>query len=301
MFVIKSFMYNGLFAIIFSIFMSSVYASDLVNAEWLNQNNEKITIIDLRSNDTYQTGHIPNAINIPYKEFSRVKNKVNGFVETPAVFKGIMEQYGIKNTDTVVLYSDWSFLDSMRVYWVMDFYGHKHIKVLDGGIQAWEELNNSLTFEVPVIKKSHYVIEINSDIISTKFQTFMASKNSNYVLIDGREQMQFQGKKSLTQRKGHIPNAINIPWIELLKNREESDNYSILEAPSTLQDIDTLKRKLSVIPKDKKIILYCNGGQESAVLYFSLKELGRQAAVYDGSWFEWSTDNKMPIIDLGNQ
>jgi len=272
-------------------------ASDLVNVDWLKQNrlNDNLVIIDLRSQEIYQMGHLPNAINIPYLTFSRVKNQVDGFIETPVVFKSIMENNGIKNNDTILLYSDWSFLESMRIYWVLDFYGHRNLKVLDGGIQAWEQSNEKLFFDEPVNKKSQYVIEINSDIISTKFRTFMASKNANYVIIDGRDKSQYEGKKSLTPRKGHIPNSINIPWVDLVKNRNESDQYDRLKVPSTLNDIKALKERLSVIPKDKKIILYCNGGQESSVLYFSLKELGIKAAVYDGSWFEWSTDNNMPI------
>ncbi len=283
------------------VFSTSIFASDLVNSQWLKDHSQNVKIIDLRAANMFQTGRIPHAINIPYSQFTRKKNEIDGFVETPTAFKALMENHGITNSDMLVLYGDWSFLDSMRVYWIMDFYGHKQIKVLDGGFQAWQERIGELSFDVEPIKKSQYTIEINTHIMTTKFRTFMASSNPDYVLIDGRDKNQFQGETSLTSRKGHIPNAINIPWVNLVKNRNGNDGYDRISGPSTLHDINTLKEKLSLIPKDKKIILYCNGGKESSVLYFALKELGINAAVYDGSWFEWSADYKMPITKTSVQ
>jgi thiosulfate/3-mercaptopyruvate sulfurtransferase len=138
-------------------------------------------------------------------------------------------------------------------------------------------------------------VQIKPEILSTKFKTFMATKASNQVIVDARELDQYQGKTSLTNRKGHIPEAINLPWFELISGRDASHQYDHIDSTNTLIDIETLKQKLSVIPADKKVILYCNGGQESSVLYFALKELGRESSVYDGSWFEWSADDNMPI------
>ena len=286
---------NSICVTILLLFASPLMATDLVDVGWLKENSKQVKVIDLRAKDQFQTGHIPHAINIPYGKFNRSKKNVDGYVETPEVFKSLMENHGILNSDIVVLYSDWSFLDSMRVYWIMDFYGHKNIKVLDGGIQAWVNDHSELSLVSETIVQSQYMLEINSEIITTKFRTYMASKNDNYVIVDGRDRKQFEGQQSLTSRKGHIPSAINLPWVELVKNRTEDQKFNRIKTSSTLQKINTLKDKLSIIPNDKKIILYCNGGQESSILYFALKELGKESAVYDGSWFEWSEDNKMPI------
>ncbi len=299
MIVFNNFIRNSVLLIVLNVVSHVALASDLVDPKWLYDNSQQVKIIDLRHSSDYLLGHIPNAINIPLQRFTRVKNNVKGFVETPAAFKALMEEHGINNDDTLVLYSDWSFLGSMRVYWVMDFYGHNNVKVLNGGIQAWVNSGANLSTDAPPRTSSSYVIEINTDVITTKFQTFMASKNPDYVLVDARDNTQYRGEKSLTPRKGHIPGAINIPWVNLVKNRNESDNYSHSASSSTLEDIQILKEKLALIPKDKKIILYCNGGQESSVLYFALKELGVSASVYDGSWFEWSSDAQMPVVTLG--
>lgn len=273
----------------------SVFASDLVDVEWLKKNTDKVKIIDVREQEKFDKGHIPQAINIPLKRFMRQKGDVHGFVIAPTLFKELMQQSGVSNDDVVVLYSDWSFLSSMRVYWIFDFYGHTTKKVLDGGFWSWIEAGFDTSLEPPVYQPSNFVVEINPEIITTKFRAFMASQSDRYVIVDGRNKKDYDGLTSLTSRRGHIPNAINLPWVDLVKNRDEEDGYEVLEVATTLEDLSVLKEKLALIPRDKKIILYCNGGLESSVLYFALKEIGVSSSLYDGSWYEWSSDQKMPI------
>jgi len=280
-----------------TLFSVASHATDLVNVDWLkqHQNAKNQVIIDLRKAQDYSLGHIPNSINLPYEKLVRTKGVVDGYVTTPIEFKTVMEQFGIKNSQQVVLYSDWSFLESMRAYWVFDFFGHKNIKVLDGGFQAWEDRDFALTQNKFTLPPSQYVVQIRPEILSTKFKTFMATKSKKHIIIDARDMEQYLGKKSLTKRKGHIPEAVNLPWFDLVQGRGEGDEYEHLSSSNTLLDMEKLEASFAGVPKDKKIILYCNGGQESSVLYFALKELGRDSAVYDGSWFEWSEDAKMPV------
>lgn len=254
-------------------------------------------ILDLRSAEDYQMGHIPNSINVPLSQFHRKKGDVDGFIQTPRYFQSLMEMAGIDNDDQIILYSDWSFLDSARAYWALDFYGHEDKKILDGGFQAWLESDFELSSKIPTVTPSNYIVKVQPDKMATKFQTFMATKSSDYVIIDARPENQFQGEKSLTAVKGHIPNSVNYPWYSLLENRSQIDDYSKLQQSVVFKDTDKLQQKLSEIPKDKKIIIYCNGGTEASILYVGLKQLGIQASVYDGSWFEWSVDLKLPIAN----
>lgn len=290
----------AVFLIGLSLFSGAAYATQILMATSELQAklaHSDIAILDLRSEEKYQKGHIPNAINIPLNHFHRKKGEIDGFIQTPSHFQSLMESAGIENSDQIILYSDWSFLDSARVYWALDFYGHKDKKILDGGFQAWIQAGLELSIASPLNKTSNYVVQVQPDKMATKFQTFMATKSNDYVIIDARPQNQFLGKESLTNIKGRIPNSTNYPWYSLLENRSQSDNYSKLEQNVIFKDPDRLQQKLSAIPKDKKIILYCNGGQESSILYVGLKQLGITASVYDGSWFEWSVDPKLPVVN----
>jgi len=263
--------------------------------------NPQLVIVDLRSPQHYETHHIPNAINIPLSHFHRKKGGVDGFIITPKNFQKTMEANGIQNSDHVILYSDQAHLEAARTYWAFDFYGHRHIQILDGGYQAWQESAYPVTQVQPTIEKSNYVVQMQTDKMATKFQTFMASHNTDeYLIIDARPNRQYLGEKALTLRKGHIPKAINIPWYDVIKGRKPEDQYQRTSQTSYI-DWEYLKEKINHIPKDKKLILYCNGGEEASILYLGFKALGVETSVYDGSWFEWSDDEKMPITTLSDQ
>lgn len=262
----------------------------------LKTSSDPIVILDLRSPEKYQQGHLPGAINIPLAQLHRKKGDVDGFVETPQSFRLLMEKNGVQNRDNLVLYSDWSFLDAARVYWILDFYGHQQKRILDGGYQAWEEKDYPISLDSHSKPKSTYMVSVKPEKLATKLQTLVASKNDDYLIIDARPTQQYAGKASLTDRKGRIPESINIPWYDLLKKRTEADGYEHMSHATTYENIETLKKTLGQLPKDKKLIVYCNGGQESSIVYVALKELQREAALYDGSWFEWSDDKALPVV-----
>ena len=271
----------------------------LISPPQLEAQLNTLRIIDLRAPNKYQAGHIPHAINIPFAKFNRTKNGVEGFVISPQQFQTLMEQHGIKNSDAVALYSDWAYLEAARIYWVFDLYGHHKIQVLNGGIQAWKKQKRPLETATNTLPPSHYLVEIHPQKLATKLQTLIAAKASpNFVLVDARPVDQYEGKTSLTDRKGHIPNAINLPWYDLVQNRDAQDGYDHEDKPTKMVDWQQLQQKLNQLtqlPKDKKIIVYCNGGMESSILYMALKQLNRDASLYDGSWFEWSKDLSLPV------
>lgn len=106
-------------------------------------------------------------------------------------------------------------------------------------------------------------------------------------IIDGRKTSHYEGKESTAKRFGHIPTA---------KNYACTQNYQVTSNGNKMKDLDELKNLYKDIPKDKEIILYCDGGAEAALNYIVLQELGYKASVYDGSWLEWGgNDPAVPI------
>lgn len=252
-------------------------------------------IIDIRSEESYKKGHILNAINIPFAKFHYTKNGIKEYTISPTKFQTLASQHGIKNTDDIVIYGDWAYLGATKILWIFEFYGHKKLQLLQKGFQGWQQQKFVLSHKVKKLSPSNYIVQINPAILASKFQVFMATKSNDFTIIDARPYEHYIGKKSYTDKKGHIPNAINHPWFEVLENRDADDAYQINHKISTYKPLKTLKKIFSNIPIDKKIILYCNGGSGSAVIHFALKKVGRVAQIYDGSWYEWSADNKMRI------
>ena len=295
---------KSLFLLLFSLISFNTAANSshsldipiLVDSQWVQSHfikkNKQIVILDLRTREDYLKGHIPNAINIPFAEFNRSINKVKGFLITPLSFQDLMEQKGIKPTDHLVLYSDKTILDATRIYWSFDFYGHQKLSVLNGGLVAWQKDIGTTEVKPNTLKPSKYVVSIHPQKFASKFKTTMATRQSNTYLIDARPSEEYNGLKSKTDVFGHIPSAQNLPWKHLVKSSEtpaKEDSYF------QYLSIGELDEKFKDAPQDANIIVYCNGGKEASVLYFGLKLLGREAALYDGSWFEWSTDKSLPI------
>ena len=105
-------------------------------------------------------------------------------------------------------------------------------------------------------------------------------------IIDGRKHDSYIGKESIAKRYGHIPTA---------KNYACTNNFSVTKDGSKMKDFSELKKIYKDLPKDKAIILYCDGGAEAALNYIILNELGFNASVYDGSWKEWGNDDSVPV------
>lgn len=278
--------------LILVLFSSSVTAKEagnvLVSYQWLvkHQKEPDIMIVDARSKEEYFEGHIEGAVNIPVSDtFNPEKNR-----DRVGNLKHISELFsnaGIKKELTVVIYDGNTYIDAGRVFWVFEVYGHKNVKLLDGGIKAWELLSNqplSQLNEKP--QKTNYVPTIDSARHITKLSMRLALEDKNKVILDARTDEEFRGAESIAIRSGHIPNSINIPW---------NENFKVINGIKMLKPIEELKQLYDAKVKGKKVFVYCNKGKQSSLSYTVLRQLGYDSAHYDGSWYEWGNDEKLPI------
>ena len=125
---------------------------------------------------------------------------------------------------------------------------------------------------------------IDNEKVQTKLSTLLAIGKKT--IIDGRKESHYKGKESFASRFGHIPTAENYACTQ---------NYQVTANGNSIKNIDKLKELYKNVPKDKEIILYCDGGAEAALNYVVLQELGFKASIYDGSWLEWGNDSALPI------
>jgi thiosulfate/3-mercaptopyruvate sulfurtransferase len=259
-----------------------------IELDELSNKLAEYTILDVRDKFTFESGHIKGALNFPVNLTYEHKS-IDGKITEPNKMQSILRKLGLDVNDKIVIYDDGTFFDASRLFWTLEVYGFKNVRLLNGGYEEWEELELPISRETTLPKSSNYIASIDNKKLATKFTTQIATKNPRQVIIDARDYKAYIGKKSVAKRFGHIPKAIHIP---------SSHNInSTLEHRVRLKKSDELQKVYKDIAKDKKIVIYCALGRIASTNYFALRELGYDVANYDASWKEWGNDFNLPIIN----
>ncbi|MDH5359335.1 MAG: rhodanese-like domain-containing protein [Gammaproteobacteria bacterium] len=270
------------------LFAPQAYAESLrVSPEWLNNNlhSKDLIIIDSRTENDYEIEHIAGAISLSHELTYQQKQQGGNIVE-PDVMQKILQHRGIDNTKKVVVYDGGEMFDASRVFWALEVYGIKDVKVLTPGYQYWSAKSYSVNSDIPRLEPGNYVPSIDHRKIASKFATQLATNSPGKVIVDARSYNAYSGKESTAKRFGHIPSAISIPV---------SVNLMKMDGVPSLRGLKELADVYAHLPKDKKVILYCEVGRVSSTNYLILRELGYDVANYDASWREWGNDLNLPI------
>jgi len=272
----------------------------LVTPDWAEQNldTDGIVFVEVDEDTTaYDAGHIPGAVKINWK--TELQDPViRDFVDKGA-FEKLLSDKGISNDDTVVLYGGNNNWFAAYAYWYFTLYGHRDVRLLDGGRKKWELDNRALTTdEVSRPATSYTAHEQDTSIRAFRQETVDAIGAKN--LVDVRSPDEFSGKilapahlpQESAQRPGHIPTALNVP---LSKAANED---------GTFKSDDELRALYGAAGLDgsKATIAYCRICERSSHTWFVLHELLGHSDVknYDGSWTEYGSLVGAPI-ELGSK
>jgi len=226
-------------------------------------NDVSVRLIDVRREEDYNQGHIPNAVNLP------LASLLSG--DSPESTVKLFEELGIADDTKVVVYDDTFGALASRVAWTLQYIGHKNVALLEVTYSQWKELGLKASTEKPNIKPVKHLLNLNPDIMATAEYLENAKEKDNVVLIDNRERLNY-----LEQ---HIPGSINIPY------RTLATDGKILRTKESMRNL--LKNR--GISEDAEIITYCGSvGTLSGLAYYALKSLGiSNVKLYVNSFKEW--------------
>lgn len=280
----------------------------LVSTEWLAEHaaDPALRIVDVRGkvlppsepkphyfarHEDYAAGHLPGAVYIDWtKDIVDLDDPVLVQIAPPEKIASLLGALGIGDNSVVVIYDDTFSMFAGRLLWVLRYYGFENARILNGGIVKWQAEGRPLTTELPSYPSATFTPRPQPGLRKTADEV-LQSLGSDTLLLDARGAKEFRGEESRAARGGHIPGALNVPFLGLVTGPDQ-----------TYASADELRERFEAAGveaaslEEREVVAYCNGGVSATPVALALEiATGKRAALYDGSWNEWGNDESKPL------
>ena len=249
-------------------------------------------IIDARSPEAYAAGHIPGAISVSTYDYFVPNTKpegMNAFASQAAALYGAA---GIRLDTPLVVYDDDTGVRVARECWLLEYLGHRNVRLLHGGLNAWRQCGGPISTQGDSSAAQQFAIQHHSAGFVSADEITAELGHPKRVVIDVREELEHDGldHTACCERRGHVPGAVWIHWSEFLE-RGRFKSGEAIRALLQSRGIQT----------DDEVVPYCHRGARSANTYWALRLAGyAQVRNYIGSWHEWSARSELPL-ELGHR
>lgn len=278
----------------------SVRSEMIVSTAWLaaHLNDPKVVILHVaRARTHYDEGHIPGARFAGWDEITATRDGVPNELAPVADLQKLFERLGIGDDARIVLYGDNSGLSAARAYFTLDYLGHGgRATLLDGGLEKWKAEHRSITTDLAEPRPARFTPRLrpstvtNLDVVRDLSWTATNVTSPSAVLIDARPVDEYTGTKpgEGVSRGGHIPGAASVFWMQNVVSKENPALRSAAELRRLYEEAG--------VRQGRTIVTYCRTGGQASHAYFTVKYLGYDVVMYDGSFFEWSNAEGAPVV-----
>ena len=262
----------------------------LADTAWLAQHltDSNIRIVDMRARG-YGDGHIPEAVFLD-NNWIRNPKAPPTFLPTAQEFEALMSKLGISNTTRVIAYDERGGIYATRLWWILHYYGHSNVAVLDGGWVKWAAEQRATNTATPAFAAATFKVKPGTVKVATADQVKAAINNPAMKLIDARTQGEIDGKDLRNiKRGGFIESSVPVYWEDTLD--------PATKAFKPAAEIAKLYRDKGIAASDE-VTVYCQVGMRASHDIFTLALIGHdltKLANYYGAWEEWGNREDTPI------
>jgi len=256
-----------------------------ITSEQLKTQLGKVVVFDCRFNlmnktlgsEQYRTGHIPGAYYLDLeKDLSGTIATHGGRHPLPDVetLSSTLRAAGVHSHSTIVVYDDSRMAYAARAWWLLRYYGHQHVVILDGGFTGWINSGGAIDRREPALKNGNFKAALQQDWVANHADILQNS--AAMTLIDSREAKRYRGEEEpIDPIAGHIPGALNYFW------QDATTDQGFIKPDADQQ------QRWNELTKRDNLVVYCGSGVTACVNLLSLEMSGINAKLYPGSWSDW--------------
>lgn len=249
----------------------------------------------------YFRGHIPSAHHLNFDTLRGTDKGVPVQYLPDDLTKALLQRAGVHRERTHLIYATGEqlpndeILSASMVAYVLEKYGVKDIRIVDGGLPAWQQAKYPVTQEYFGNPPGLLPEKMNSEIGISLGELLERKKQPNVVLVDARPHNEYLGNDDVWLRKGHIPGAISFHWARLMAQNNTHQFLPFKEVKASLE--------AAGLTPDKEIIVYCGTSREGSLLRFYLRHVAQYPKVrlYEGSWKEYVALKQHPAETTENK